>query len=157
MKIKTIMYLCICSMQCIIASDTTLNTKRKRVHSNTNNRNIECHKSIRLKEDNVIIEIPTRDALRKRFEQKNYHTLIKDTPLLTQLTSKQQTCLTIYQIIDEMCSQFYPHTNIEEFLTRLYHKDQIVRIVLKHHSESITKLENIGKILPSVQIPTKTP
>jgi hypothetical protein len=156
MKVKCIVYLFICSTQCIIASENQFNEKTKRAHTSIESRNTRRRTTITLKEDNIVIKIPTKDVLRKRFKRDNYNRLIQDTPILAQLTSKHQTFVTTYNIIDEICTQFYSHTNTDTYLTRLYHRDKIVRIILKDHPGLITKLENNRNILQNLSTPIET-
>lgn len=161
MKTKCILYLFICITQYINASETPdidatnmlLGMKRKRAHTDTEikYKNVRHHTTVKYKENNTVIEIPTVEVLRTRFKKQNYHALLNDTTILAQLKNQNQTLSSIYTTVDEACTKFYPHRDYDTFLTKLYHKDQIVRIILRDFPEIITTLEHRGKILKTTE------
>ncbi|MDP3788344.1 MAG: hypothetical protein Q8Q60_03465 [Candidatus Chromulinivorax sp.] len=157
MKINYILYLFICTTQYIDASQTpdvnAINVlvcmKRKIVHIDTETKakKNRLHVTDRSKENHTVIEIPTIEALRTRFKKNGYHDLLEQTTILNELKNMQPTPAKIYTTVDEICNEYYQHRDCNTFLTKLYHKDQIVRIILRDYPKLITELENQGKIL----------
>lgn len=168
MKLKYIVYLCICAIQFINASDIPsadktsdidasnilVGIKRHIIDKKTKNKKIRNNTP---PTHTTVIAMPSDDALRHRFNNKNYHAFLKDTKILAQLKNTEPTPATIYKLVEEICNKFYPHKDYNTFLTRIHHKDQIIRIILRDHPDIITELANHGKILNNAPASTKKP